>query len=139
MGISSSSMSAVMERMNPIRVKKLQAYISKTARIMLTATFLEDAVRILTEFTPQLNFLVSSRGLPSALSYFVLIFSVLTQISGSVMIVAQFKTSLAVARLIVVLLMQTVAYGYIFDLTFMIRNIAVAGGLLIILAHEKVI
>lgn len=35
------------------------------------------------------------------------------------------------------LLVQTVAYGYMFDMTFMIRNVAVAGGLLIILAHEK--
>ena len=34
-------------------------------------------------------------------------------------------------------LVQTLAYGYMFDMTFMIRNTAVAGGLLIILAHEK--
>jgi len=133
-------MSVVMDwRNNPTQVKKIQAYISKSARVMLTATFLEDAVRISTEFTPQFNFLCSSQRIPTVLAYFVLSFSVLAQISGSVMIVAQYKTTIAVLGLISVLMMQTISYGYLFDLTFMIRNIAVSGGLLIILAHEKVI
>eukprot|EP00658_Telonema_sp_P-2_P022692 TRINITY_DN19075_c0_g1_i2.p1 TRINITY_DN19075_c0_g1~~TRINITY_DN19075_c0_g1_i2.p1 ORF type:complete len:267 (+),score=50.16 TRINITY_DN19075_c0_g1_i2:233-1033(+) len=132
-------MSMVMNKVTPNQVRKLQDVISKAARVMLTATFLEDAVRIITEFNPQLKFLALSRGMPSAISYFVLFFSVLVSLGGSAAIIAQRKTSWAVGGLISVLLMQTVAYGYIFDVTFMVRNVAVAGGLLIILAHEKVI
>jgi len=132
-------MSQIIQKLNPQQVRKLQGYISKSARVMLTATFMEDAVRIITEFTPQLNFLVASRGCPTIIAYFVLVFSVVMQIGGSVSIIAQLKTPIAVGGLIGVIFMQTLAYGYMFDMTFMIRNTAVAGGLLIILAHEKVI
>ena len=40
--------------------------------------------------------------------------------------------------LLLTLAAQTIAYGYLFDVTFFVRNLAVIGGLLIILAHEKV-
>ena len=90
---------------------------------MLTATFMEDAVRIITEFTPQatlplafsslnqpavlqLNFLVASRGCPTIIAYFVLVFSVVMQIGGSVSIIAQLKTPIAVGGLIGVIFMQ---------------------------------
>ena len=89
---------------------------------MLTATFFEDAVRIITEFTPQVrcpsawltyeqyNYLVASRGVASVISYAVLILSIVLQLGGSVSIIAQYKTSWAVGALISVLIMQATAF-----------------------------
>jgi len=106
---------------------------------MLTATFFEDAFRILTDFSPQYKFLVFSRGLPWIISGFILVASVIIQLIGSVAIITRLRVPWAVGGLTTVLLTQTIAYGYLFDVTFFVRNLAVIGGLLIILAHEKVI
>jgi len=125
--------------LQPTQVKKLQEYVSKSARLMLTATFFEDAFRIVTDFSPQYKFLVYQRSIPWVIAWIILVSSVGIQLVGSCAIIGRIKTPFAVGGLIAVLLTQTIAYGYLFDFTFFVRNIAVIGGLLIILAHEKMI
>lgn len=55
----------------------LKPYIPAIARFLIVVTFLEDALRISTQFGDQLFFLQRHRGFPWGLSHFFLIANVL--------------------------------------------------------------
>merc|ERR1711907_660292 len=79
-----------VQTLRPQQVKKLQMYISRLARMMLPATFLEDAYRLLFDFYHQYKFLASGpRALPWLVAGFILVASILIQLVGSGAIMAR--------------------------------------------------
>lgn len=50
----------------------LKPYIPLIARFLIVATFLEDALRIITQYSDQSFYMVESRGFPSFLSHLFL-------------------------------------------------------------------
>merc|ERR1712167_484100 len=61
------------------------------ARMLLTATFLEDAWRICFDYNSQMNFLTNNRGMNWFVASLVLFLSVVVQFGGSVLLVGQQK------------------------------------------------
>jgi len=121
----------------PAKAKQLREGVQHFARVLLTATFLEDAWRIVVDYDSQMRFLTGSRKMYWWFSSLVLIISVVCQFGGSIALIAKKQLVPAIASMSFVLLLQTVSYGYLFDFSFFIRNVSVIGSLCVLYSNER--
>ncbi|KAI1659734.1 SURF4-domain-containing protein [Daldinia decipiens] len=116
----------------------IKPYLPAIGRFLIVVTFLEDALRIITQWTDQLVYLNSYRHIPSGLTHLFLIVNVLTMIVCSTMVIVRKHSDYAVAGLMGVVVTQALGYGLIFDLNFFLRNLSVIGGLIMVLSDSWV-
>lgn len=113
----------------------LKPYVPIIARFLLVITFLEDAVRIATQWTDQLYYLQHYQRMPWGVSHSFLIVNVILMFSASFFVLSKKYTTIAVGALFFVIILQTIGYGLIYDLNFFLRNLSVCGGLLMLLSE----
>ncbi|KAI1466912.1 SURF4-domain-containing protein [Daldinia caldariorum] len=116
----------------------IKPYLPAIGRFLIVVTFLEDALRILTQWSDQLVYLNSYRHIPSGLTHLFLIVNVVTMVSCSIMVIIRKHSDYAVAGLVGVVVTQALGYGLIFDLNFFLRNLSVVGGLIMVLSDSWV-
>ncbi|PNY27825.1 Surfeit locus protein 4-like protein [Tolypocladium capitatum] len=116
----------------------LKPYLPAIGRFLIVVTFLEDALRMITQWREQLQYLHEYRHIPSFITHIFLIANIIAMASCSVLVIARKHTDYAVAGLMGVVVTQAVAYGLIFDLNFFLRNLSVMGGLLMVLSDSWV-
>ncbi|KAG5460757.1 MAG: putative COPII-coated vesicle protein SurF4/Erv29 [Olpidium bornovanus] len=103
----------------------LKPYIPAIARFLLVVTFLEDSLRIFTQWGDQVYYLTVHRGMWGT-----------TMVFCSTLAIARKWTEYAVAGLFGVVVSQSLGYGLIFDTNFFLRNLSVLGGLLMLLSES---
>jgi ER-derived vesicles protein len=115
-------------------------------------TFIEDALRIITQWSDQLVYLKDFRhsafflsapalltdAVPWGLTHLFLIFNVIAMSICSALVIMRRYSEYAVAGLLSVVVIQALGYGLIFDLNFFLRNLSVMGGLLMVLGDSFV-
>ncbi|KAI9767206.1 MAG: hypothetical protein M1840_005806 [Geoglossum simile] len=116
----------------------IRPYLPAIGRFLIVVTFLEDALRIITQWNDQLQYLNSYRHIPTGLTHFFLIVNVVAMTTSSVLVIARKYSEYAVVGLIGVVITQALGYGLIFDLNFFLRNLSVMGGLLMVLSDSWV-
>ncbi|KAI2776804.1 SURF4-domain-containing protein [Daldinia loculata] len=116
----------------------VKPYLPAIGRFLIVVTFLEDALRIITQWSDQLVYLNSYRHIPSGLTHLFLIVNVLTMVICSTMVIVRKHSDYAVAGLMGVVVTQALGYGLIFDLNFFLRNLSVIGGLIMVLSDSWV-
>ncbi|KAA1476582.1 SURF4-domain-containing protein [Dentipellis sp. KUC8613] len=116
----------------------LRPHLPAIGRFMIVVTFLEDALRIITQWSDQLWYLQRHRHFPWGLSHIFLIINVVTMLVGSGAVITKRHTELAVGGLLGVVIIQGFGYGLIFDLNFFLRNVSVIGGLLMVFSDSMV-
>lgn len=112
-------------------VKKLQPYIPTIARFFIVATFFEDSIRILTQWSDQVFYLYEWKRYPY---YFVVIFLLLVSIvmfAGATLLILRRQTVYATGALCACIILQGLIYGLFAGSSFVLRNFSVIGGLLI--------
>ncbi|KAF9428580.1 hypothetical protein BGZ94_001883 [Podila epigama] len=112
----------------------IKPYIPAIARFLIVVTFLEDALRISTQFSDQLYYLERHRSFPKGISHIFLLGNVITMFTCSLLVIARKHTEYAAGALFGVVVTQAVGYGLIFDASFFLRNLSVIGGLLMVVA-----
>ncbi|KAI9862489.1 MAG: hypothetical protein M1813_004340 [Trichoglossum hirsutum] len=116
----------------------IRPYIPAIGRFLIVVTFLEDALRIITQWSDQLLYLNAHRSIPNGLTHLFLIVNIIAMTISSVLVIARKYSEYAVAGLIGVVITQALGYGLIFDLNFFLRNLSVMGGLLMVLSDSWV-
>ncbi|KAI3392587.1 hypothetical protein diail_5500, partial [Diaporthe ilicicola] len=116
----------------------VKPYMPAIGRFLIVVTFLEDALRIITQWSDQILYLHDYRHIPNGLTHLFLIANVLAMVACSVLVIARRYSEYAVAGLIGVVVTQALGYGLIFDLNFFLRNLSVMGGLLMVLSDSWV-
>jgi len=116
----------------------LKPYLPAIGRFLIVVTFLEDAVRILTQWGDQLTYLRDFRHIPWGLTHLFLIYNVILMSACSTLVIIRRYQEYAVAGLLSVVVVQALGYGLIFDLNFFLRNLSVIGGLLMVLGDSFV-
>ncbi|KAJ9607895.1 ER-derived vesicles protein erv29 [Cladophialophora chaetospira] len=111
----------------------LKPYLPAIGRFLIVVTFLEDAVRIITQWGDQLTYLRDFRHIPWGLTHLFLIYNVIVMSVASTLVIMRRYGEYAVAGLLSVVVVQALGYGLIFDLNFFLRNLSVIGGLLMVL------
>jgi len=112
----------------------IKPYIPVIARFLLVATFLEDSLRISTQWSDQVYYLERHQNFWSGFSQLFLILNVVTMLTCSTLAIAKKHTEKAVAGLFLVVISQSIGYGLIFDSNFFLRNLSVMGALLMLLS-----
>ncbi|QPH00672.1 hypothetical protein C2857_004535 [Epichloe festucae Fl1] len=116
----------------------LKPYLPAIGRFLIVVTFLEDALRIIMQWSDQLLYLHDYRHIPSGLTHIFLIVNVAAMMTCSTFVIARKHSDYAVAGLMGVVVTQALGYGLIFDLNFFLRNLSVIGGLLMVLSDSWV-
>ncbi|GAA6036384.1 hypothetical protein JCM8097_001695 [Rhodosporidiobolus ruineniae] len=116
--------------------RPIRPWLPGIGRFLIVVTFLEDAMRILTQLSDQNYYLQKHRGFPWGISHVFLWTNVAVMLACSISIIAKRYPEYATFGLLGVVLAQGFGYGLIFDLTFFLRNLSVIGGLLMTLSDS---
>ncbi|KAJ1987510.1 ER-derived vesicles protein erv29 [Dimargaris cristalligena] len=114
----------------------LKPHIPTLARFLLVVTFLEDSVRLVMQWSSQLYYMQQYRGFPAGVSHLFLLANVGLMVGCSGMAIARKHTELAVGGLFLVVVSQALAYGFVFDFNFFMRNMSIIGALLLLLSES---
>ncbi|KAJ3186440.1 hypothetical protein HK101_009636 [Irineochytrium annulatum] len=114
----------------------IKPYLPTVARFLLVVTFLEDSLRISTQYSDQKYYLKKYRGFPAWGADIFLVLNVIVMLSGSILAILKRHTEVACAGLFTVVLSQSLGYGLLFDTSFLFRSLSVCGGLLMLLAES---
>jgi len=95
----------------------LKPHLPAIGRFLIVVTFLEDALRILTQWSDQIWYLQRHRHFPWGISHIFLLVNVITMLVGSGAVITKRYTEYAVGGLLAVVVIQGFGYGLIFDST----------------------
>ncbi|XP_050390487.1 surfeit locus protein 4 [Patella vulgata] len=107
------------------------------ARFCLISTFLEDGIRMWTQWGEQRDYMNASWGCGWFLASVFVFINLIGQLGGCVMVLSRQKVTIACGILFAIIGLQTIAYSILWDIKFLLRNLALAGGVLLILAEER--
>ncbi|KAH7359033.1 SURF4 family protein [Plectosphaerella cucumerina] len=116
----------------------VKPYLPAIGRFLIVVTFLEDVLRILTQWSDQLLYLNDYRGIPNGITHIFLLTNVLVMTACSILVIIRKYSDYAVAGLVAVVVTQALGYGLIFDINFFLRNLSVIGGLIMVLSDSFV-
>ncbi|OAA82468.1 COPII-coated vesicle protein SurF4/Erv29 [Akanthomyces lecanii RCEF 1005] len=116
----------------------IKPYLPAIGRFLIVVTFLEDALRIMTQWNDQLIYLRDYRHIPSGITHLFLLVNVVAMLACSTLVIVRKYSDYAVAGLMGVVVTQALGYGLIFDLNFFLRNLSVIGGLIMVLSDSWV-
>ncbi|KAI0790409.1 SURF4-domain-containing protein [Abortiporus biennis] len=119
-----------------IYTQPLKPHLPAIGRFLIVVTFLEDSLRIITQWSDQLWYLQKHRHFPWGISHLFLLMNVITMIVGSGAVITKKHSEYAVGGLLGVVIIQAFGYGLIFDLNFFLRNLSVIGGLLMVFSDS---
>ncbi|EAU39023.1 conserved hypothetical protein [Aspergillus terreus NIH2624] len=116
----------------------VKPYLPAIGRFLIVVTFIEDSLRMITQWSDQLLYLSDYRKIPWGITHTFLIVNIIAMSICSFLVIARKHTEIAVAGLLGVVVTQGLGYGLIFDLNFFLRNLSVVGGLLMVLSDSWV-
>ncbi|BFZ20490.1 hypothetical protein BsWGS_23529 [Bradybaena similaris] len=118
-------------------LRRLKHILPHVARFCLISTFLEDGIRMWTQWEDQRDYMNLTWSSGAFLATLFVIINMLGQLSGCAMVLSRQKVPIACGILFGTISLQTVAYSTVFDFKFLCRNLALAGGVLLLLAESK--
>ncbi|GAA94530.1 hypothetical protein E5Q_01182 [Mixia osmundae IAM 14324] len=130
------AISSKMEDYLELFSQPIKPYLPGLGRFLIVVTFLEDALRITTQWSEQTYYLNRHRHFPKFLAYIFLALNVAVMFAGSGLVITKRFPEIAVAGLLCVVVAQGLGYGLITDLNFFLRNLSVIGGLLMVLSDS---
>ncbi|QPG76669.1 hypothetical protein FOA43_004063 [Brettanomyces nanus] len=114
-------------------------YVPSIGRFFIVATFLEDSLRIFSQWKEQVYYLSTYRHLYEWVVKLFLVFNVAAMCTGSFLVITRMKPLLATGLLSSIVFLQGLVYGLLFEMFFFLRNVSVIGGLLLALSDSIVI
>ncbi|WAR31032.1 SURF4-like protein [Mya arenaria] len=112
-------------------------FLPHVARFCLISTFLEDGIRMWSQWGEQRDYMNISWGCGYFLGTVFVIVNLIGQLGGCIMILSRQKVAIGCGILFFIIGLQTIAYSILWDLKFLLRNLALAGGVLLLLAENK--
>jgi ER-derived vesicles protein len=118
-------------------IRKGKHILPTVARLCLIATFLEDGIRMWVQWNEQREYMDMSWGCGKFMATVFVFVNLVGQIGGCIMVLLRIRVSIAVGVLFFIVVLQTVAYSILWDIQFLLRNLALIGALLLVLAESR--
>lgn len=119
-------------------LRRSKHILPHVARLCLISTFLEDGIRMYMQWSEQRDYMDASWGCGYFLATMFVLVNLIGQLGGCVMVLWRFKVDIACAVLFSIVVLQTLAYSILWDFQFLMRNLALIGALLLVLAESRV-
>lgn len=107
------------------------------ARFCLVSTFFEDGIRMWVQWSEQRDYMDISWGCGSFLASLFVLINLIGQLGGVTMVLIRKKVDIACGILFFIVVLQTLAYSILWDFQFLLRNLALVGALLLVLAEAR--
>uniref|UniRef100_A0A8C3IIF5 Surfeit locus protein 4 n=1 Tax=Chrysemys picta bellii TaxID=8478 RepID=A0A8C3IIF5_CHRPI len=118
-------------------LRMTKRYLPHLAHLCLISTFLEDGIRMWFQWNEQRDYINMSWGSGIILATLFVLINMSGQLVGCILVLARKFVPYACFGLFGIIFMQTVAYSILWDLKFLMRNLALGGGLLLLLAESR--
>ncbi|XP_071445204.1 surfeit locus protein 4 homolog isoform X1 [Hetaerina americana] len=112
-------------------------YLPTLARLCLISTFLEDGLRMWFQWSEQRDYMDVSWQCGKFLAALFVLINLIGQLGGCVMVLGRIQVPAACGILFFIVVLQTVAYSILWDFQFLLRNLALIGALLLVLAESR--
>lgn len=119
-------------------IRKGKHVLPTIARFCLIATFFEDGLRMWFQWNEQREYMDMSWGCGKFLATVFVLVNLFGQLGGCALVITRFKVEIACGILFFIVVLQTIAYSILWDLHFLLRNFALIGALLLVLAESRV-
>ncbi|XP_012152300.1 surfeit locus protein 4 isoform X2 [Megachile rotundata] len=90
------------------------------------------------QWSEQKEFMNNAWNCGTFLATMFVLINLIGQLGGCVMVIGRWKVSIACGVLFFIVVLQTLAYNILWDVTFLFRNLALIGALLLVLAESRV-
>ncbi|XP_022089031.1 surfeit locus protein 4-like [Acanthaster planci] len=118
-------------------LRRSKHILPHVARLCLISTFLEDGIRMWFQWGEQRDYIDQTWGCGAVLSTLFVLVNLVGQLVGCVMVLSRLKVPYACGLLFAIIALQTVGYSILWDLKFLMRNLALAGGIILLLAESR--
>ncbi|KAM9310931.1 surfeit locus protein 4-like [Gastrophryne carolinensis] len=118
-----------------LRVTK--RFLPHVAHLCLISTFLEDSIRMWLQWHEQRDYIDMTWGCGAVLATIFVLVNMLGQLAGCVLVLTRKFVPYACLGLFVIIFLQTIIYNIMWDPKFLTRNMALGGGLLLLLAEFR--
>ncbi|CAG9783311.1 unnamed protein product [Diatraea saccharalis] len=118
-------------------IRKSKNVLPTVARLCLISTFLEDGLRMWFQWSEQRDYMDMSWGCGKFLATMFVIVNLVGQLGGCVMVLGRLKVDIACGLLFFIVVLQTFAYSILWDMQFLLRNLALIGALLLVVAEAR--
>lgn len=109
----------------------VKPYVPAIGRFLMVATFYEDAIRIVSQWSDQVFYLWNYRHIPYFIVVLFLFVNVVVMIIASTMLIGRKRPDISTCVLIGVVISQGLFYGLFTEGSFLLRSFSVIGGLLL--------
>jgi uncharacterized membrane protein YphA (DoxX/SURF4 family) len=107
------------------------------ARLCIVSTFIEDGIRMWFQWGAQRDYMDSSWGCGWIIGTLFVIVNLSGQLGGCTLILIRKQVNIGCGILFGIVALQTVAYNILWELRFLMKNMALIGGLILLLAESK--
>ncbi|CAF0881076.1 unnamed protein product [Brachionus calyciflorus] len=118
-------------------LKHSKNYLPTIARLCLVSTFLEDGIRMWFQWNEQREYISYSWSVSLIFGTLFVITNLIGQLVPCILILLRKQVNIAVYILFGIVFLQTVAYKILWDFRFLLRNLSLAGGLILLLVENK--
>ena len=108
------------------------------ARLCLCSTFLEDGVRMWDQWDSAAIHMDNTWDCGWRLASMFVVLCIIGQLGAAAMVITRLKLDTACVFLIFIDILQMIAYRNLWSLEFLFRNLSVIGGLMMVLAENRV-
>jgi len=118
-----------------LRVSK--NYLPVAARVCLISTFLEDGLRMWWQWDSQIDYMNATWNCGYFIALLLVLINLVGQLGAVCMVLLRKKVEYACGVLFGIIIIQTIAYQIIWDFQFLLRNVALSGGLALVVAESQ--
>lgn len=118
-----------------LRVTK--RFLPHVAHLCLISTFLEDGIRMWFQWNEQREYINSSWHCGAFFGTLFVLLNMMGQLAGCILVLTRRFVPYACGGLFLLIVMQTLAYSILWDIHFLMRNLALGGGLLLLMAESR--
>ena len=112
-------------------LSKTKHILPHMGRLCLCATFIEDGIRMITQWGEQRDYIDSTWGCGWFLAVLFVLINLFGQIGASVLILARKNVQPACYALFGIICLQTIAYSILWDIKFLARSLSLIGAVLL--------
>ncbi|CDS41327.1 surfeit locus protein 4 [Echinococcus multilocularis] len=117
-------------------IRRSRRYLPHVARLCLISTFIEDGMRLLTQWSEQIDFIRHVWGVGSFFAGLFIFINILLQFTGSAFVMVRYRVRVGCGILLATVVIQTIGYN-IWTRVFLMRNLSLMGSLLLLIAEAS--